>query len=70
MYIPVLIIGSGIAGMSVAYNLKKRNIKNLIITKEKNYMKSNSTIAYANMRLFENTPDGIQLYMNECNGNY
>lgn len=70
MYIPVLIIGSGIAGLSVAYNLKKRNIKNLIITKEKNYMKSNSTIAYANMRLFENPSDGIQLYMNECNGNY
>ena len=70
MYIPVLIIGSGIAGMSVAYNLKKSNIKNLIITKENNYMKSNSTIAYANMRLFENPSDGIQLYMNECNGNY
>jgi len=69
VYIAVLIIGSGIAGMSVAYNLKKRNIPNLVITKENNYMKSNSVIAPANMRLFENPAEGIQFYMSECNGN-
>ena len=56
--------------MSVAYNLKKRNIPNLVITKEKQYMKSNSIIAPANMRLFENPADGIQFYLNECNGNF
>ena len=56
--------------MSVAYNLKKRNIPNLVITKEKQYMKSNSIIAPANMRLFENPADGIKFYLNECNGNF
>ena len=70
MYIPVLIVGSGIAGLSVAYNLNKKNIKNLVITKEANYLKSNSIIAPANMRLFKDFIKGIEFYMNQCNGNY
>lgn len=69
MYTPVLIIGSGIAGLSVAHNLKKCNIKSTIITKAESYLKSNSIIAPANMRVFENYEEGIKLYMNQCNGN-
>jgi len=69
MYTPVLIIGSGIAGLSVAHNLKKSNIKSTIITKAESYLKSNSIIAPANMRVFENYEEGIKLYMNQCNGN-
>ena len=69
MYTPVLIVGSGIAGLSVAYNLKKYNIENTIITKADSYIKSNSIIAPANMRVFENYEEGIKLYMNQCNGN-
>ena len=63
MYTPVLIIGSGIAGMSVAYNLKKYNINYTIITKTDNYLKSNTIIAPANMRVFEDYEQGINLYM-------
>ena len=70
MYVPVLIIGSGIAGLSVAYNLTKNNIKNIVVTKEGNYLKSNSAIAPANMRLFNNYINGVTSYMNQCNGNY
>ena len=70
MYIPVLIVGSGIAGMSVAYNLSEENIDNIVINKEDSYFKSNSTIASANMRFFKNPFEGIELYMSQCNGNF
>lgn len=70
MFVPVLIVGSGIAGMSVAFNLSKKNIDYLIITKAEHYLKSNSTIAPANMRLFNDYKKGINLYMEQCCGNY
>lgn len=70
MFIPVLIIGSGIAGMSVALNLSKKNIDYLVITKASNYLKSNSILAPANMRYFDDYKKGINIYMEQCEGNY
>lgn len=70
MFIPVLIIGSGIAGMSLAFNLSKKEIDYLIITKTSNYLKSNSILAPANMRYFEDYKKGVNIYMEQCNGNY
>lgn len=69
MYIPVVIIGSGIAGMSVAYNLNRKNIKNIIVNKESHFLKSNSAIAPANIRYFDDYKYGIDFYMNQCEGN-
>ncbi len=70
MFIPVLIIGSGIARMSVALNLSKKNIDYLVITKASNYLKSNSILAPANMRYFDDYEKGINIYMEQCEGNY
>lgn len=69
MFVPVLIVGSGIAGMSVAFNLKKHNIEYLVVTKTNNYLKSNSIIAPANIRFFEDYQQGIKEYMEQCGGN-
>ena len=70
MYTPVLIVGTGIAGLSVAYNLKVQGIETLMITKTEKIYESNSVIAPANMRMFEDINQGIDLYMAQCNGNY
>lgn len=70
MFVPVLIVGSGIAGMSVAFNLIKYNIEYLVITKTSNYLKSNSIIAPGNIRFFEDYQQGIKSYMEQCGGNY
>ncbi len=69
MYIPVLIVGSGIGGMSTAYYLKKKNISYVVITKERKYQNSNSTIAPANIRIFDDSKYGVEWYMQQCNGN-
>ena len=70
MYTPVLIIGSGIAGLSLAYHLSKLEIDNLVITKTKHYLKSNSLIAPANMRVFKDYETGIKYFASQCNANY
>lgn len=70
MFIPVLIVGSGIGGMSVACNLSKKHIDYLVITKASNYLKSNSILAPANMRFFDDYKKGINMYMEQCKGNY
>ena len=62
--------GTGIAGLSVAYNLKVQGIETLMITKTEKIYESNSVIAPANMRMFEDINQGIDLYMAQCNGNY
>lgn len=50
-YVPVLIVGSGIAGLSTAYYLKRKNIEFEVITKSKNIYENNTSIAPANIRL-------------------
>lgn len=70
MYTPILIVGTGIAGLTVAYNLKMQEINSVLLTKTENVYESNSVIAPANMRMFEDINRGIDLYMEQCNGNY
>ena len=70
MYTPILIVGTGIAGLTVAYNLKMKEINSVLLTKTENVYESNSVIAPANMRMFEDINRGIDLYMEQCNGNY
>lgn len=70
MYTPVLIVGIGIAGLSVAYNLKKQGMDFLMLTKAEQIYASNSVMAPANIRMFEDINSGIDLYMKECKGNH
>ncbi len=70
MYTPILIVGTGIAGLTVAYILKMQEINSVLLTKTENVYESNSVIAPANMRMFEDINQGIDLYMEQCNGNY
>lgn len=52
MYTPILIVGTGIAGLTVAYILKMQEINSVLLTKTENVYESNSVIAPANMRMF------------------
>lgn len=70
MYTPILIVGTGIAGLTVAYNLKMQGVDSVLLTKTERVYESNSVIAPANMRMFEDINQGIDLYMKQCNGNY
>ena len=65
MYTPILIVGTGIAGLTVAYNLKMKEINSVLLTKTENVYESNSVIAPANMRMFEDINRGIDLYMEQ-----
>ncbi|MGG4220005.1 FAD-binding protein [Paenibacillus jamilae] len=50
-YTPILIVGTGIAGLTVAYYLSKNNIKYTITTKKNAPKQSNSFLAAANTRI-------------------
>ncbi|WP_031461600.1 FAD-binding protein [Paenibacillus polymyxa] len=50
-YTPILIVGTGISGLAVAYYLSKNNIKYTITTKKNAPKQSNSFLAAANTRV-------------------
>lgn len=69
MYIDTLVIGSGIAGLSVAYYLKKEGIDFNIITKSNNLYMNNTAISYCNTRIPNNTENTIATMVEQCGSN-
>ena len=68
MYIPVLIIGTGIAGLSLGYKLEQLGIGHLIITKTCSPFQANTSIAPANTRILRNAdyPEEIERIAQFC----